>query len=111
MAGTVRVEVEALVSAINDYKSRNQAFQIAYLQISNVVRTLSVNYKSEAATVFYNKFNEIYKNLSQVTDRMDGAIDKLNQVKEVYETQMATQQSLVGSLETDFAAAGNIFGD
>lgn len=105
-----RVTAEALATAIQNYEARNQEFQNAYLKISNIVRQLSVNYKSEAATAFYNKFNDIYNNLSQTESRMEDATNKLKQVKEVYEALTAMQEALVRALETDFAAAGNIFG-
>lgn len=111
MAGNgTRVTAEALATAIQNYESRKQEFQNAYLKISNVVRELSVNYKSESATAFYAKFDEIYKNLSQTEVQMDNAIDKLKKVKEVYEALTAMQQALVQALQTDFAAAGTIFG-
>ena len=105
-----RVTAEALATAITNYESKKQAFQVAYLKISNVVRELSVNYKSEAGTAFYNKFDEIYKNLSQTEVQMDNAINKLKQVKEIYEALAAAQQALVNALQNDFSAAGNIFG-
>ena len=106
----VRVSAEALATAINDYNARKGEFQTAYLQISNVVRQLSVNYKSEAATAFYSKFDEIYNNMSQTETQMENAINKLKSVKEVYEALADAQQSLVSALQTDFTAAGNIFG-
>ena len=106
----VRVSAEALATAINDYNARKGEFQTAYLQISNVVRQLSVNYKSEAATAFYSKFDEIYNNMSQTETQMENAINKLTQVRDVYDALVALQQSLVSALQNDFAAAGNIFG-
>jgi WXG100 family type VII secretion target len=111
MAGSnVRVSVEALATAINDYNGKKASFQQAYLQISNVVRQLSVNYKSDAANAFYAKFDEIYKNISQTETQMESAITKLTQVKEIYEELIALQKAAVNALETDFAATGNIFG-
>lgn len=111
MAGNgTRVTAEALATAIQNFEARKQEFQNAYLKISNIVRELSVNYKSEAATAFYGKFDSIYKNLSQTEVQMDSAINKLKQVKEVYEALAAMQEALVHALEVDFAAAGNIFG-
>ena len=48
--------------------------------------------------------------MSQTSAQMDNAINKLTKVKEVYEALTAMQQALVQALQTDFAAAGNIFG-
>lgn len=109
-ASGTRVTAEALATTIQKYESHKQEFANAYLKISNIVRELSVNYKSEAATAFYNKFNDIYNNLSQTESRMDDAVGKLKQVKQVYEALTAMQEALVRALETDFAAVGNIFG-
>lgn len=111
MAGTgTRVTAEALATAIQNYESRKQEFENAYLKISNVVRQLSVNYKSEAGTAFYSKFDEIYNNISQTGEQMENAINKLKQVKDIYEALAALQQALIHALQTDFAAAGSIFG-
>lgn len=105
-----RVTAEALATTIQKYEGHKQEFTNAYLRISNVVRELSVNYKSEAATAFYNKFNDIYTNLSQTESRMDDAVNKLKQVKDIYEALTALQEAVVRALETDFSAIGNIFG-
>lgn len=110
MAGNgTRVTAEALATAIQNFESRKNEFQIAYLKISNIVRELSVNYKSEAATAFYQKFDDIYKNLSQTEVQMDNAINKLKKVKEIYDALVALQQALVNALQNDASAPGNIF--
>lgn len=111
MAGNgTRVTAEALATAIQNYEARKQEFEDSYQGIKSIVETLSGNYKSEAATAYYNKFNEIYQNMSQTSAQMENAINKLKKVKEVYEALTAMQQALVNALQTDFAAAGNIFG-
>ena len=111
MAGNgTRVTAEALATAIQNYEARKQEFANAYTNINKAVQNLSSNYKSEAATSFYGKFFQIYANLEKTGEQMENAINKLKQVKEVYEALAALQQSLVNALETDFSAAGNIFG-
>ena len=111
MAGNgTRVTAEALAQAIQNYETRKQEFEDQYQNIHNIVETLSQNYQSEAATAYYNKFGEIYTNLSQISTQMENAINKLKKVKEVYEALAALQQALVQGLQTDFASAGSIFG-
>lgn len=105
-----RVTAEALATAIQNYESRNQEFHNAYNKIFNIVDNLKTNYKSEAATVFYDKFETIKNNLSQTENQMTVAINKLKQIKEIYEALTAMQQALVNALENTFAALGNIFG-
>lgn len=109
-ANGTKVRAEALAAAIQNFESRKGEFQNAYLKISNIVRELSVNYKSEAATAFYQKFDDIYKNISQTEVQMENAINKLKQVKEIYDALFALQQALVNALKTDAAAGGNVFG-
>ena len=108
--GSTRVTAEAMAAAIQNFETRNSEFQNAYLRISNVVRELGVNYKSEAATVFYNKFNDLYSNLSKTENEMEAAIKELKDVKEVYDALTAAQKAIVDALENTFNALGNIFG-
>lgn len=110
MAGKTVYEAEAMLATITNFEQRKQAFETDYLKISNFVRELSVNYKSDAATVFYQKFDAIYKNLSQTETQMESAINKLKKVQEIYQLLTDEQKALVDALETDAPAAGNIFG-
>ena len=110
MAEITRVSAEALATTINEYNARKAEFQQAYLQISNVVRQLSVNWKSEAATQFYARFDEIYNNISQTETQMENAISKLTQVKDIYEALIALQQAAAQNLQIEVTVTGNIFG-
>ena len=80
-----RVSIEALTSAINDYKAKKQAMQVAYLQISNAIRQLGASWTGKSADKFAQQFEQLYKNLSQTEQQMDNATKKLEQARAAYE--------------------------
>ncbi|MBR0463333.1 MAG: WXG100 family type VII secretion target [Clostridia bacterium] len=100
MAGEeVRVSIEALNQAINDYKAKKQAMQIAYLQISNTMRELSTTWKGTSSQKFAEQFDQLYKNLQQTETQMDNATSKLEQARDAYEEVDAQAKSLMQSVE------------
>ncbi len=109
MAEGMKYTAEAVAQAITEYEAKKDAFTMAHLQISSAVSSLMGNYKSDAANKFYSKFGDIYNNLKQVDPQMESAIGKLKEVEEITNALIAQQTNTASSLETDFAAAGNIF--
>lgn len=95
MPSETRVSIEALNSAINDYKAKKQAMQVAYLQISNTVRELNVTWKGSSAAKFADQFDQLYKNLQQTETQMDSATGKLEKARDLYvETEEKGKQMM-----------------
>ena len=104
MAGEeVRVSIDALNQAINDYKTKKQTMQIAYLQISNTMRELSNTWKGASSTKFAEQFDQMYKNLQQTEVQMDSATNKLEQAKNAYEEVEAQAKSMLNAVEESAA--------
>lgn len=100
MAGEeVRVSIEALNQAINDYKAKKQSMQIAYLQISNTMRELSNSWKGASSQKFAEQFDQMYKNLQQTETQMDNATHKLEQARDAYEEVENQTKTLLNSVE------------
>ena len=60
MAGEeIRVSIDALNQAINDYKAKKQTMQVAYLQISNTMRELSNTWRGASSTKFAEQFDQL----------------------------------------------------
>lgn len=80
-----RVSIPALEDAIRNFEMKKNSLEIAYLKISNEVRELGGTWKGESSNKFEAQFDEMYKNLKQTEERMDGAIAKLRTAMQVYQ--------------------------
>ena len=108
--GQVRVTAEALAKAITDYEGKKGEFEQEYQAIKSIVDELFTNYKSEAATAFHQKFDTIYGNMSQTSQQMENAINKLKKVSEIFQAFVTIQEGLVNGLVTEAQVTGSIFG-
>jgi len=80
-----RVSIPALEEAIRNFEVKKNNLEIAYLKISNAVRELGSTWKGASSEKFEAQFDEMYQNLKQTEERMDGAIQKLRTAMETYQ--------------------------
>ncbi len=99
MPSETRVSIEALNSAIQNYKTKKDAMKMAYLQISNVIRELSTTWKGASSVKFTDQFDTLYKNLEKTEEQMDSATRKLEQARDLYQQTEESARSLLGNVE------------
>ncbi len=99
MPSEIRVSVEALNAAIQNYKTKKDAMKMAYLQISNVVRELGSTWKGASASKFADQFDALYKNLQQTEEQMDSATQKLEKARDIYQQTEEAARTAMSNVE------------
>lgn len=97
--GITRVSIPALEEAIKTFETKKQAMELAYLNLSNDVRTLDGTWHGDASEKFKARFDELYKNLQVTEERMDGAIQKLRTAIQVYQEVEDANKAATDGLE------------
>ena len=85
MADVLKVTPEELQSTANQFKNYQNELKIAYLTMSNSVRTLDGTWNGEASEQFKSQFESMYKNLEQTEQKMTDAIDELLKAHDIYQ--------------------------
>ena len=85
MADVLKVTPEELQSTANQFKNYQNELKIAYLTMSNSVRTLDGTWNGEASEQFKSQFDSMYKNLEQTEQKMTDAIDELLKAHDIYQ--------------------------
>lgn len=98
--GMTRVSIPALEEAISNFETKKNSMEIAYLKISNAVRELGSTWKGASSDKFEQQFAEMYKNLQQTEERMDGAIAKLRTAMETYQEVEDANRAASEALES-----------
>ena len=99
MADVLKVTPEELQSTANQFKNYQNELKIAYLTMSNSVRTLDGTWNGEASEQFKTQFDNMYKNLSQTEDKMNDAVDELTKAAGIYEQVENSNKSQMASLD------------
>jgi len=100
MAEKILVSTEEMLNTVSVYEANKAKQQVAYLQMSNAVRTLDGFWDGPASEVFKAAFNALYRNLETSEQRMQDAIDELKQSAELFEEAEAVEISgKMGELE------------
>ena len=96
MADILKVTPEELQSTASQFKTYQSNLQIAYLTMSDAVRSLSTTWTGTASSQFSSQFESMYKNLSQTEDKMNDAIDELLKAYDIFQE---TEDSIKGQVE------------
>ena len=99
MADILKVTPEELVATANTFKSNQAKLQVAYLTMSDAVRTLDTTWNGDASEQFKAQFDSMYKNLSQTEEKMQDAIDELMKANEIYTTAENEIKAAVDALQ------------
>ncbi len=97
MADILKVTPEELQATAGQFKSNQQSMQVAYLTMSDAVRTLGTTWTGEASSAFQQQFEAMYKNLSLTEEKMADAIDELMKANEIY---TEAENSIKGQIES-----------
>ena len=100
MADVLKVTPEELQSTANQFKNYQNELKIAYLTMSNSVRTLDGTWNGEASEQFKSQFESMYKNLEQTEQKMTDAIDELLKAHDIYQEAENAIKGQVDSLDT-----------
>ena len=97
MAGEVfKVTLQELEATGNTFKNSKQNMQIAYLQMSNAIRTVVSSWKGDASDAFQNQFNALYKSLESTEQGIENTIKGMAQAAELF---FGTEKELEGSFQ------------
>ena len=100
MADVLKVTPEELQSTANQFKNYQNELKIAYLTMSNSVRTLDGTWNGEASEQFKSQFESMYKNLEQTEQKMTDAIDELLKAHDIYQEAENAIKGQVDALDT-----------
>ena len=100
MADVLKVTPEELQNTANQFKNYQNELKIAYLTMSNSVRTLDGTWNGEASEQFKSQFESMYKNLEQTEAKMTDAIDELLKAHDIYQEAENAIKGQVDSLDT-----------
>ena len=94
MADIIRVSTEELRDAVGKFNTNKQQLQMAYLQMSNAVRTVDTTWNGDASEAFKAQFDQMYKNIQETEAKVQDAIDELTRAAEIYdEIEQANSQA------------------
>ena len=96
MADVLKVDPEKLVETANQFKNYQNELKVAYLTMSNSVRTLDGTWNGDASEQFKSQFESMYKNLEQTEQKMTDAIDELMKANEIY---VQTENQIKGQVD------------
>ncbi len=99
MADILKVTPEKLQETAGQFKSLQSNLQVAYLTMSDTVRSLGTTWSGDASSQFQSQFDSMYKNLSQTEAKMADAIDELLKAHDLYEEAENAIKSQVSSLD------------
>lgn len=99
MADILKVTPEELQSTASQFKNYQTTLQIAYLTMSDAVRSLTTTWTGTASSQFASQFDSMYKNLSQTEEKMNDAIDELCKAHDIFQESEDAIKGQVDSLE------------
>lgn len=104
----LKMSTEAMQTAISNFEARKSGLEIAYLKISNEVRTLDGTWHGEASEKFKSQFDGLYKKLQQNETVMSNVINNLKSALSTYEAQESEITSMMNSAEEGTAYPGHL---
>ncbi|MCD7844856.1 MAG: WXG100 family type VII secretion target [Oscillospiraceae bacterium] len=99
MADIIHVSTEELRNAVSKYNTCKSQLQIAYLTMSNAVRTVDTTWNGDASEAFKAQFDLTYKNLEQTEEKVQDAVDELTQAADIYDEIEQTNTSTFQGLD------------
>lgn len=99
MADVIHVSTDQLREAVNKYNTCKTQLQMAYLQMSNAVRTVDSSWNGDASEAFKNQFEQMYKNIEKTEAKVQDAVDELTKAAEIYDQIESTNQSTFANLD------------
>ena len=100
MADIIHVSTEELRDAVTKYNTQKTQLQMAYLQMSNAVRTVDSTWNGDASEAFKAQFDQMYKNIEQTEQKVQDAIDEVTKAAEIYEEAENSISQSFSSLDT-----------
>lgn len=104
MADIIHVSTEQLRDTVAKYNTCKGQLQIAYLEMSNAVRTVDASWNGDASEAFKNQFDQMYRNIEQTEAKVQDAIDELTHAAEIYDQIEQANQSSFANLDVGTGA-------
>ena len=98
MADIIHVSTEELRDAVSKYNTQKTQLQMAYLQMSNAVRTVDSTWNGDASEAFKAQFDQMYKHIEQTEQKVQDAVDELTKAAEIYDEIEQTNQQTFANL-------------
>ena len=106
MADIIHVSTEELRDAVGKFKNNQQQLQMAYLQMSNAVRTVDGTWNGDASEAFKAQFDQMYKHIEETEAKVQDAIDELTNAAQIYDEVEQTNQQIFANLDVGTSAFG-----
>ncbi len=84
-ADKLLVSTEEMTATATQFKSFCQEMQVAYLTMSDAVRTLDGSWDGDASEQFKANFEKMYTNLKMTEDKMNDAVDEMLKAAELFD--------------------------
>ncbi len=99
MAEIIKVSTEEMRNTASQYVAAQAALEEAYDRMDRAVRVLDSAWKGEAYTLMRMQWSLTYKNIERANERMQDAIDELNQSADLFDANETRQVSAFQSLD------------
>lgn len=90
---------QPLREAVSKYNTYKAQLQVAYLQMSNAVRTVDSSWNGDASEAFKAQFDQMYKNIEQTEAKVQDAVDEMTRAAEIYDEIEQANQNTFANLE------------
>lgn len=96
MAEIIKVSTEEMRECVTQFASAQSELQNAYTWMERSIKMLDSCWKGAAYTAMQTQWNLTYKNIETANERMQDAIDELNQTAELFDSN---ETSLTGNFQ------------
>ncbi len=107
MADMIHVSTEELRTAVSKYNTLKGQLQMAYLQMSNAVRSVDSSWNGDASEAFKAQFDQLYKNIEQTEANVQDAVDELTRTAEIYDEIEQANLQQFANLDIGTSAFGD----
>jgi WXG100 family type VII secretion target len=99
MAEIIKVSTDEMRETVSQFVSAQSSLQEAYNRMDRAVKVLDTAWKGIAYTAMRTQWSLTYKNIERANERMQDAIDELNQTAELFDSNESVQISSFQSLD------------
>lgn len=99
MAEIIKVSTDEMRAAVTRFQSAQSQLEGAYTWMDRAVRTLDTVWIGPAYVAMRTQWELTYKNIETANERMQDAIDELNNTANLFDSNEATLQSNFQSLD------------
>jgi WXG100 family type VII secretion target len=99
MAEIIKVSTDEMRETVSQFVSAQSSLQEAYNRMDRAVKVLDTAWKGIAYTAMRTQWSLTYKNIERANERMQDAIDELNQTADLFDSNESMQISSFQSLD------------